>query len=135
VTAFLLLPTMDESVGPFFLFLWANSLLILGIHEAIVKPIAMSVVQWGAPRGISTVLTLADRLVPQLLAEGLNGADLEQRLRDAAAQATGDDRWLRTSMAPVWRSFDPRVLLDHQPKHGAPAEALIDLIPSTEKAS
>lgn len=126
------LPTLSESFVPFFLVVWLNSLLILGIHEAIVKPIAMVVVQWGAPRGISTVLVLADRLVPQLLAEGLSGADLEQRLRDAAANATGDGRWRRSNMAMVWRSFDPRVLLDHQPRQSA---LLNDLGHSTEEAS
>jgi hypothetical protein len=122
--AFLLLPTLDESIGPFFFFLWANSLLILGLHEAIIKPVAMALVQWGTPRGLSAVLTLADKLVPQLLAEGLGGTELETRLREAAAEATGDERWRRTSLAPVWRSFDPRVLLDHQPKQPHLAAAL-----------
>jgi len=118
----LVLPTLEEGAGPFFLFVWLNSLLILGISEAIVKPLATMAVQWLAPRGIGQVLALADRLVPQLLAEGLGGDELEQRLREAAAEATGDKRWLRSNMRPVWRGFDPRVLLDHQPRLAAAPE-------------
>ena len=86
--------------------------VVLGATEAIIKPITVVLTQWALPRGTAQVLLLADRLIPQLLDDGKTGADLELQLRQAAVALTGDPAWEKCNLAPIWRRFDPRILLD-----------------------
>jgi hypothetical protein len=86
---------------------------LLATTEALVKPVAIAVAQWFIPRAAADALTVADRLIPDLLADGRSGADLERQLRNAMQDLTGDANWQRRDLTPIWRRFDPRILLDH----------------------
>jgi hypothetical protein len=61
-----------------------------------------------APPAVAAGLVALDRLLPKLLAEGVSGADLEQRLRSEMGRLTGGE-WLQ-----IRARFDPAVFLDHQ---------------------
>ena len=88
---------------------------LLAITEALVKPIAVAAGQWFIPKATAQALSYADTLIPDLLADGKTGADLERQLRNAMQDLTGDAAWQRRDLAPIWRRFDPRALLDNQP--------------------
>lgn len=86
---------------------------LLATTEALIKPVAVAVGQWFLPKATAEALSLADQLIPSLLDNDKTGADLERQLRDAMQDLTGDANWQRRDLAPIWRRFDPRILLDH----------------------
>jgi len=74
----------------------------------IVKRIGVRLAEAYAPPAVAAGLLALDRLLPKLLADGVTGAELEQRLRQELGQLTGNE----------WRAirerFDPAIFLDHQ---------------------
>jgi len=74
----------------------------------LVKQVGVRLAQSYAPPAVAAGLVALDRLLPQLLADGTTGDQLEQRLRSELGRLTGSE----------WRAirarFDPAVFLDHQ---------------------
>lgn len=68
----------------------------------------MRLTQAYAPSAVARALIEVDRLLPQLLAEGVTGADLERRLRAAMSELTGSE-WQAAK-----NRFDLSVFLQHQ---------------------
>ena len=77
-----------------------------------IKRLGVRLTEAYAPPAVAAGLVALDRLLPQLLADGVTGAELEQRLRQEMGRLTGSE----------WRAirarFDPAVFLDHQQKGG-----------------
>lgn len=88
--------------------------LMLGIVEALVKPIAKQAVQRQVLKAAPELLQRLDPLMPQWLAE-CNGAELELRVRALAEEVTGED-WSQVSLRPLWQLFDPRLCAEHTSK-------------------
>lgn len=74
----------------------------------LVKRIGVRLVEGAAPPAIAQGLLALDRLLPQLLTEGVTGAELEARLRRELGELTGNE-W-----RAIRQRFDPAVFLDHQ---------------------
>ena len=74
----------------------------------LVKQIGVRFTQAYAPPAVAAGLLALDRLLPQLLADGVTGAELEQRLRAELGQLTGSE-W-----RAIRQRFDPVVFLDRQ---------------------
>ncbi len=74
----------------------------------IVKQIGVRLAQAYVPPAVAAGLVALDRLLPQLLTDGVTGAELEQRLRTELGQLTGSE-W-----RAIRQRFDPVVFLDHQ---------------------
>jgi hypothetical protein len=74
----------------------------------LIKRIGVRFTEAYAPPAVAAGLVALDRLLPKLLADGVTGAELEQRLRAELGQLTGSE----------WRAirarFDPAIFLDHQ---------------------
>jgi hypothetical protein len=90
--------------------------LILGFAGAaaaltfweIVKQVGVRLTQAYAPPAVAAGLVALDRLLPQLLTDGVTGAELEQRLRAEMGRLTGSE-W-----QAIRARFDPAIFLDHQ---------------------
>jgi hypothetical protein len=74
----------------------------------LVKQVGVRLTQAYAPPAVAAGLLALDRLLPQLLADGVTGAELEQRLRTELGQLTGSE-W-----RAIRQRFDPAIFLDHQ---------------------
>jgi hypothetical protein len=74
----------------------------------LIKQIGVRLTQAYAPPAVAAGLVALDRLLPQLLADGVTGAELEQRLRTELGQLTGSE-W-----RAIRQRFDPAIFLDHQ---------------------
>jgi hypothetical protein len=74
----------------------------------IVKQIGVRLTQAYVPPAVAAGLVALDRLLHQLLADGVTGAELEQRLRTELGQLTGSE-W-----RAIRQRFDPAIFLDHQ---------------------
>ena len=73
-----------------------------------IKRVGVRFTEAYTPPAIAAGLLALDRLLPQLLADGVTGDQMEVRLRRELGQLTGSE----------WRAirarFDPAVFLDHQ---------------------
>jgi hypothetical protein len=74
----------------------------------LVKQVGVRLTQAYAPPAVAAGLVALDRLLPQLLADGVTGTELEQRLRTELGQLTGSE-W-----RAIRQRFDPAIFLDHQ---------------------
>lgn len=74
----------------------------------IVKQIGVRATQSYAPPVVAAGLKELDRLLPQLIADGVTGAELEDRLRQKMTRLTGSD-WQQ-----IRSRFDPAIFLDAQ---------------------
>jgi hypothetical protein len=74
----------------------------------MVKQVGVRLTQAYVPPAVAAGLLALDRLLPQLLADGVTGAELEQRLRTELGQLTGSE-W-----RAIRQRFDPAIFLDHQ---------------------
>ena len=88
----------------------AVSFALLGLIEAVVKPVATT---WARRRIISwapVVLEHVDFLLPEVLASK-TGAELDQLVRDTFTKLTGDD-WSAVDISYFWQLYDPRAAAD-----------------------
>ena len=74
----------------------------------LVKQVGVKLTQAYTPPAVAAGLVALDRLLPQLLADGVSGAELETRLRRELGNLTGSE-WRQ-----IRATFDPVVFLDHQ---------------------
>ncbi|MCS5692599.1 hypothetical protein NZK33_11455 [Cyanobium sp. FGCU-6] len=85
--------------------------LLLGVMEAVVKPIGRRFVQRRLLAVAPLLFSWLDPLLPDLLQQ-LSGPDLEQVVRQKLEGLTGE-RWSRREVESVFALFDPRAAADH----------------------
>jgi len=96
----------------------ATAPYLLGGYE-LYKGWAIRRTQRAALSLIPAALEAADRLIPQLLRDGMSGDVLRDRVKQELAKATGAD-WSKAEkdtlldavLEEAWKKFDPRALLD-----------------------
>ncbi len=74
----------------------------------LVKQVGVRLAQAYTPPAVAAGLVALDRLLPQLLADGVTGDELEARLRRELGNLTGSE-WRQ-----IRATFDPVVFLDRQ---------------------
>jgi len=101
--------------------------LLLGLMEAVVKPIAKHFVQRRILRAAPLVFAQLDPFMPALLQQ-CSGAEIEQLVRTKLEAATGES-WASDDLTLFFRLFDPRRAADRSlplPPPGSPAVALLE---------
>lgn len=84
--------------------LWA--FVLLGLVEAVVKPVAKRWIQRRILRAAPVILREVDRRLPELLTLP-TGAALEARVRSIAEEVTGES-WATDDLGPLFTMFDLR---------------------------
>lgn len=84
--------------------------LVLGLVEAVVKPIAKRFMQRRILRAAPLVLAQLDPYMPALLQQ-CSGAELEQLVRTKLENLTGES-WAGDDLTLFFRLFDPRIAAD-----------------------
>ncbi|MDM7954559.1 MAG: hypothetical protein QUV07_15270 [Cyanobium sp. CZS 25K] len=92
--------------------------LLLGLSEAIVKPIAKRFVQRRILRAAPLVFAQLDPFMPALLQQ-CSGSQLEQIVRTKLEATTGES-WAGEDLTPLFRLFDPRLACDRTPPVPSP---------------
>lgn len=87
--------------------------LLLGLMEAVVKPIAKHVVQRRILRAAPLVFAQLDPFMPALLQQ-CSGAQLEQIVRTKLETLTRES-WAGEDLSLFFRLYDPRLACDHTP--------------------
>lgn len=87
------------------------SFLVLGVVEAVIKPVAKRFVQRKIIKYAPMVYRVIDPMMPYLLVR-YSGAELEQIVRQKFTELTGED-WSQTNLEPFWQWYDPRKNADH----------------------
>ncbi|MCP9820225.1 hypothetical protein KBZ18_12095 [Synechococcus sp. Cruz-9H2] len=102
---------------------WWNDLavafLLLGLIEALVKPIAKRFVQRRILRAAPLVFAQLDPYLPALL-QACYGAQLEQIVRTKLEALTGES-WAGEDLGLLFRLFDPRLAADRTHPSTPPA--------------
>lgn len=80
--------------------------VMLGLVEAVVKPIAKRVVRRKILKAAPVILRAIDAHLPELLTLP-SGAALEARVRTIAEQVTGES-WAEDDLGPLFELFDLR---------------------------
>ena len=88
--------------------LWA--FVLLGLVEAVVKPVARRWVQRRILKAAPAILHEVDRRLPELLTLP-TGAALESRVRSIAEEVTGES-WATDDLGPLFTMFDLRKAAD-----------------------
>jgi hypothetical protein len=88
----------------------AAAFLLLGLIEAVIKPIAKRFVQRRILRVAPLVFAQLDPYLPALL-QHCNGAQLEQIVRTKLEALTGES-WAGEDLGLLFRLFDPRLAAD-----------------------
>jgi hypothetical protein len=88
----------------------AAAFLVLGLSEAVIKPIAKRFVQRRILRAAPLVFAQLDPCLPALL-QDCNGAQLEQIVRTKLEALTGES-WAGEDLDLLFRLFDPRLAAD-----------------------
>lgn len=84
--------------------LWA--FVVLGLIEAVIKPLAKRWVQRRILRAAPAILRAVDARLPELLTLP-TGAALESRVRSIAEEVTGES-WATDDLGPLFEMFDLR---------------------------
>ncbi|MGB5135749.1 MAG: hypothetical protein WBN89_11305 [Prochlorococcaceae cyanobacterium] len=95
--------------------------LLLGLIEALVKPVAKRFMQRRILRTAPLVLAQLDPFMPALLQQ-CSGAELEQIVRTKLETLTGES-WAGEDLSLLFRLFDPRIAADRTPPALCPAPA------------
>lgn len=90
----------------------AISFAVLGIAEALVKPIAKRWVQRRVMQHAPAVLALLDRQLPQLFGQ-LDGEQLQGLVRLKLEDLTGES-WSDQEINQIFALYDPRITANHQ---------------------
>ena len=88
--------------------LW--TFVLLGLVEAVVKPVAKRWVQRRILKAAPVILREVDRRLPELLTLP-TGAALESRVRTIAEEVTGES-WATDDLGPLFTMFDLRKAAD-----------------------
>jgi hypothetical protein len=88
----------------------AIGLAVLGITEALIKPVAKRIAQRKLMLVAPHVLRALDHQLPEILTDG-DGPALEDYVRRRFELLTGES-WASADLTPFWQQFDPRVTAD-----------------------
>ena len=84
----------------------AIAFAMLGITEAVIKPVAKRFIQRRILKAAPAILRAVDARLPELLALP-TGEALEARVRTIAEQVTGES-WATDDLGPLFELFDLR---------------------------
>ena len=88
---------------------FAIAFLLLGITEAIVKPIAIRFIKRKAVKYSAIALEQLDKMVVNIT--DLSGAEIEEKLRVKLEELTGED-WSKEELNPFFEMHDVRINAD-----------------------
>jgi hypothetical protein len=91
----------------------AIAFLVLGITEAVIKPIAKQWVMKKIVKFTPVVFETLDKQMPELL-KAYNGKQLEQVVRTKLEMLTGES-WSDRDIDQVFKLYDPRITADKTP--------------------
>jgi hypothetical protein len=97
----------------------AFAFLLLGLIEAIIKPIAKRFMRRRILAAARIVLPALDPIMPQLIAN-FSGPQMEQIVRTKLEVVTGES-WAGDDISLLFRLFDPRIAADRA-KHLRPGQ-------------
>jgi len=89
----------------------AVAFFLLGVIEALVKPLARRFVQRRILAVAPLLFRQLDPLLPGLL-QRCSGAELEHVVRQKLEALTGES-WVGEDLGPLFALFDPRAAADH----------------------
>lgn len=84
--------------------------LLMGLVEAVIKPIAKKFVQGRILRYAPEVFKRIDPLMPSILTE-FNGKEMDDIVRAVFEKVTGES-WANVDLTPFWTLYDPRRAAD-----------------------
>lgn len=88
---------------------------VLGIVEAVIKPVAKRIVQYKILKYGPLVLKALDPVMPDMISR-YSSEELELIVREKFEEITGED-WSDINLNLYWRLYDPRKNADSiQPK-------------------
>ena len=93
-----------------------TAFLLLGLTEAVIKPIAKRFVQRRLIQHAPTLLRFLDAQMPSLL-QAYRGQELEQVVRTQLEKLTGES-WAGENIDEVFRLSDPRITADRLHERG-----------------
>ena len=93
-----------------------TAFLLLGLTEAVIKPIAKRFVQRRLIQHAPTLLRFLDAQMPSLL-QAYRGQELEQVVRTQLEKLTGES-WAGENIDEVFRLYDPRITADRLHERG-----------------
>ena len=102
--------------------------LLLGLVEALVKPIAKRFVQRRILRVAPLVFEQLDPFLPALL-QRCSGAELEQIVRTRLEALTGES-WAGEDLSLLFRLFDPRAAADRASQGVTPMPSPLEILPN-----
>ena len=102
--------------------------LLLGLGEALVKPIAKRFVQRRILRVAPLVFEQLDPFLPALL-QRCSGAELEQVVRSKLEALTGES-WAGEDLSLLFRLFDPRAAADRASQGVTPMLSPLEILPN-----
>jgi hypothetical protein len=85
--------------------------LLLGLMEALLKPLAKTFMQRRILQVAPLVFSQLDPYMPTLLQQ-CSGAELEQLVRTKLETLTGES-WATDDLSLLFRLYDPRLAADH----------------------
>lgn len=88
-------------------FIWFS---LLGLVEAVLKPIAILYTRWKILKVFPQVVDALDPIMPELIKEK-SGLEIEAWVRDFLEEKTGED-WSQTNIEYFWRRYDVRAAAD-----------------------
>jgi len=86
------------------------SFIILGLFEAVVKPISIQLTKRSLIKFTPIVLNKLDQAFPDLIRSG-NAESLDTFVRNTFSELSGED-WSNIDTDYFWRVYDLRVTLD-----------------------
>jgi hypothetical protein len=89
----------------------AIAFLLLGITEAVIKPIAKQWIKRKIIKFAPVAFEILDKEMPELL-KAYNGKQLEQVVRAKLETLTGES-WSDSDIDEVFKLYDPRITADN----------------------
>jgi hypothetical protein len=83
-----------------------SAFAILGLVEAIIKPIAKRIIQYKVIKYGPLVFKALDPVMPELI-KNCSSEELERIVRDTFSTVTGED-WSTVNIDNFWQWYDPR---------------------------
>ena len=83
-----------------------SAFAVLGLVEAIIKPIAKRIIQYKVIKYGPLVFKALDPVMPELIKD-CSSEELERIVRDTFSTVTGED-WSTVNIDNFWQWYDPR---------------------------
>ena len=90
----------------------ALTLAGISFAEAFLKPTMIAVAHGIGPRLLAEGLLALDRLIPEMIAEGVSKEEVEHEMRHRLSKVTGHE-WTPDQLQAIRQAFDPVKLMEH----------------------